>query len=181
MFQGGDSILFISPDPYHTPGQANGLAFSCEQQPLQPSLRNIFTEVCRDFGKSTIETRQLLNGDLSPWAQQGVLLLNWTLTVQARQAKSHANLGWQHITQAIIRRLSEQKKGLVFLLWGRDAHVATDFIESPKMHLVLKSSHPSPYSYATESGRIPSFLGCGHFKQCNRYLLEQGLKEIHWY
>jgi len=174
-------VVHCLADPYHTLGQANGLAFSCEELPLQPSLRNVQAEISRDFNSPILDP-QLLQGDLSPWAKQGVLLLNWTLTVKANRAGSHKNLGWHLVTTSIIRRLSALKPHLVFLLWGRHAHEAVKYIQNPKTHLILKSSHPSPLSYDTASNQIPAFRGCGHFKRCNEYLRNVAhVRPIQWH
>jgi uracil-DNA glycosylase len=168
------------PDPYHTPGQANGMAFSCETTPLQPSLRNIFAEISRDFG-TEIQDPRLKQGDLSPWATQGVLLLNASLTVRAHNAASHKNIGWQHLTQTVVKRLSTFKQPLVFLMWGRHAHDAVRHIVNPRKHLILKASHPSPYSYQTHSASAPAFEGCGHFRLCNQFLEKHNLPRVKWF
>jgi uracil-DNA glycosylase len=172
-------VVILGQDPYHTPGQANGLCFSCETQPLQPSLRNIFEQVQKDTGKGMSAT--LLTGNLEPWAKQGVLLLNTTLTVKMNKANSHKDLGWNEVTKGIVSELSRKKKGLVFLLWGKHAHdVGNDAIVNPGNHLVLKSSHPSPYSYTTSSSRVPSFSGCQHFSLCNQYLEKHSKGPVNW-
>jgi uracil-DNA glycosylase len=173
-------VVILGQDPYHTPGQANGLAFSCETTPLQPSLRNIFTEIQRDQG-APVASDSILKGDLTPWASQGVLLLNSVLSVKSGQAQSHRNLGWPTLTSAIIRCLSKNKENLVFLLWGKPAREAAQAnIEKPAKHLKLVSSHPSPLSYDTGTNAAPAFKECHHFQKCNEYLASKKLAPIQW-
>jgi uracil-DNA glycosylase len=173
-------VVILGQDPYHTPGQANGLAFSCETTPLQPSLRNIFTEIQRDQG-APIVSESVLKGDLKVWASQGVLLLNSVLSVKSGQAQSHRNLGWTTLTSAIIRCLSKSKQNLVFLLWGKPAREAAQAnIQQPGKHLKLVASHPSPLSYETATNAAPAFKECHHFQKCNEYLTTHGLKPIQW-
>lgn len=162
-------VVILGQDPYHGHGQANGLCFSVNRGiPLPPSLQNIFQEIYNELGIHLAN-----HGDLSSWAEQGVLLLNTTLTVRANQARSHAEKGWERFTDCIIKTLNEHKKGLVFVLWGRDAKSKQALIDRTK-HLILSSSHPSPYSAAY------GFFGCGHFIKINQYLQEQGLPPINW-
>ncbi|OJW70312.1 MAG: uracil-DNA glycosylase [Candidatus Amoebophilus sp. 36-38] len=162
-------VVILGQDPYHGPKQANGLCFSVSKEvSIPPSLVNIFKEINQDLGISIPS-----NGDLSRWAQQGVLLLNATLTVRARQAGSHQHKGWETFTDAIISVLSDNKQHLVFLLWGNYAQKKEILIDTSK-HLVLKSAHPSPYS--ADRG----FFGNHHFSKTNAYLSEHGLMPINW-
>lgn len=162
-------VVILGQDPYHGEGQANGLCFSVhENVALPPSLINIFKELADDTG---CPVRQ--NGDLSDWAQQGVLLLNSTLTVRAHCAGSHQNRGWEQLTDAAILRLASQRDGLVFMLWGSYAIRKGAFIDRNR-HLVLTAPHPSPLS------AYRGFFGCKHFSQANNYLLAQGKTPIKW-
>jgi len=162
-------VVIIGQDPYHGPGQANGLCFSVRDgQTFPPSLRNIFKEVQSDLGKPIPKS-----GDLERWARQGVLLLNATLTVRASTPGSHQNKGWETFTDAVIRAISNEKQHVVFLLWGAYAQKKGEIINSAK-HLVLKSAHPSPFS--ADRG----FFGCKHFSKANNYLKSKGLVEIDW-
>lgn len=167
-------VIILGQDPYHTPGQANGLAFSCETEGrVQPSLRNIFAEVVRSVG-SELTTRRVQRGDLHPWAEQGVLLLNAVLTVAAGQARSHQGKGWEQFTSHVVYRLLSQKKHLVFMRWGKDAAALRLPPQAATQHLILTASHPSPLSCHV------SFEGCHHFAQCNAYLAEHGQSVIQW-
>lgn len=162
-------VVIIGQDPYHNPNQANGLAFAVNkgfQQP--PSLQNIFKEIQQDIGTPIPD-----HGDLTGWAQQGVLLLNTVLTVRAHQARSHCGIGWESFTSKTIERLSQQKEGLVFLLWGKDAQAKAELINEEK-HFILEASHPSPYS----ANR--GFFGCRHFSQTNEILKSIGKDPINW-
>ncbi len=162
-------VVIIGQDPYHGVGQANGLCFAVnENMPLPPSLINIFKEIESDLG-----VKPNLNGDLSRWARQGVLLLNATLTVRANRAGSHQGKGWEEFTDAIIRKLSDKREGLVFILWGIYAKKKGIVINRTK-HLVLESAHPSPFS------AYNGFFGCRHFTKTNEYLKEKGIGEIDW-
>jgi uracil-DNA glycosylase len=162
-------VVIIGQDPYHGPGQANGLCFSVrEGLRLPPSLLNIFKEIKQDLGKE-IPT----SGDLGRWADQGVLLLNATLTVQAGTPGSHQNKGWESFTDAVIKKISDEKQHVVFLLWGAYAQKKGEIIDRNK-HFVLMSAHPSPFS--ADRG----FFGCKHFSKANQYLKSKGLKEIEW-
>lgn len=162
-------VVILGQDPYHGAGQANGLAFAVRTgTPLPPSLKNIFKEIESDMGIMPFP-----DGDLSRWAEQGVLLLNATLTVRAGSPGSHQNVGWEEFTDKAIRELSEQRVGLVFMLWGNYAREKGKIIDRTK-HLVLEAPHPSPFSAHT------GFLGCKHFSQANTYLKKKGLKEIDW-
>ena len=162
-------VVILGQDPYHGPGQAHGLCFSVPdgiQQP--PSLQNIFKEISQDLGIPMPAT-----GNLEKWARQGVLLLNATLTVRARQAGSHQNRGWEQFTDSAIRKLSEEREHLVFLLWGNYAIAKRELIDESK-HLILTSPHPSPFS----ANR--GFFGNRHFSKTNNYLREHGIEEIDW-
>ena len=162
-------VVIIGQDPYHGDGQAHGLCFSVNDGvAFPPSLLNIFKEIERDLGKSMPTT-----GNLIRWAQQGVLLLNATMTVQAHMAGSHQGKGWETFTDAVIHKLAAEKEHLVFMLWGSYAQRKGDFIDS-KRHLVLKSVHPSPLS------AYRGFIGNNHFSLANKYLKENGLNEIDW-
>lgn len=163
-------VVIIGQDPYHEPGQAQGLSFSVpEGVPFPPSLQNIFKEIQFDLGKPIPPT-----GDLTRWAEQGVLLLNATLTVRAHQAASHQRHGWEQFTDAAIRALNAERENLVFILWGGYARSKAQLIDRSR-HLVLESVHPSPLS-ANRGG----WFGNHHFSQCNAYLREHGEQEIDW-
>lgn len=167
---GNTKVVILGQDPYHGPGQAHGLSFSVPegiQQP--PSLQNIFKEIENDLG-----TPVPASGNLERWSDQGVLLLNATLTVRAHQAGSHQNKGWEIFTDAVIRELANRKEHLVFLLWGSYAQKKGAFIDMAK-HLVLKSVHPSPLS-ANRGG----WFGNHQFSRANAYLKEHGMTEIQW-
>ena len=162
-------VVIIGQDPYHGPGQAHGLCFSVnEGVPNPPSLQNIFKEIQSDLG-----TPIPPNGDLTRWANQGVLLLNATLTVQAHQAGSHQRRGWETFTDAAIRILAEEREHIVFILWGAYAQKKGAFIDRDK-HLVLTSAHPSPLS------AYNGFFGNKHFSRANEYLKMHGKTGIDW-
>ncbi|HMR58040.1 MAG TPA: uracil-DNA glycosylase [Cyclobacteriaceae bacterium] len=162
-------VVIIGQDPYHGPGQANGLCFSVREGVTLPrSLKNIFKEIQNDLGKPIPKS-----GDLERWAQQGVLLLNATLTVRASDAGSHQNKGWEQFTDAVIKAISNNKSNVVFLLWGAYAQKKGDIIDRNK-HLVLMSAHPSPFS--ADRG----FFGNKHFSKTNEYLKSKGHEEIDW-
>lgn len=162
-------VVIIGQDPYHGPGQAHGLCFSVNDgiQP-PPSLVNIFKEINSDLGKPIPQS-----GNLTRWAEQGVLLLNATLTVRAHQAGSHQRRGWEEFTDAVIRKLAEEKSNLVFILWGSYAQKKGAFIDRDK-HLVLTSVHPSPLS------AYNGFFGNHHFSLANDYLVKNGKTAIDW-
>ena len=163
-------VVIIGQDPYHGPNQAHGLSFSVQKGiPAPPSLVNIFKEIQSDLGITNSKTM----GDLTYWAQQGVLLLNATLTVRANQPNSHSGVGWQRFTDKVIQILNEQYQHLVFILWGNFAKEKGMHIDS-KRHLVLKAAHPSPFS--ADKG----FFGCKHFSKTNEYLVQQGKTPIDW-
>ncbi|XDD54961.1 uracil-DNA glycosylase [Leptospira sp. WS4.C2] len=162
-------VVILGQDPYHGPGQAHGLCFSVNDGvPFPPSLQNIFKEIADDLKKPIPKT-----GNLTYLANQGVLLLNATLTVQKDKAGSHQNKGWEEFTDAAIRILAEKKSNLVFLLWGSFAGKKESLIP-PNKHLVLKSAHPSPLS------AYRGFLGNKHFSKTNEYLISQGKEPVDW-
>jgi len=162
-------VVIIGQDPYHEPGQAHGLCFSVNDGvPFPPSLQNIFKEIASDLG-----TPAPTSGNLTRWTEQGVLLMNATLTVRAHQAGSHQNKGWETFTDAAIRHLAEEREHLVFILWGSYAQKKGAMIDRNK-HLVLSSAHPSPLS------AYRGFFGNGHFSKTNKYLLEHGIEPINW-
>ncbi|MES3019241.1 MAG: uracil-DNA glycosylase [Bacteroidota bacterium] len=163
-------VIILGQDPYHGVNQAHGLSFSVQKGvKFPPSLHNIFKELMLEFKNF----RYPSNGDLSPWAKQGVLLLNSTLTVEAHKAGSHQKRGWEIFTDKVIQTLSDNKSGLVFLLWGKYAQAKAELIDKTRHH-VLMSAHPSPFS--AHSG----FFGNGHFQTTNNLLEEAGKKGIDW-
>lgn len=162
-------VVIIGQDPYHGVGQANGLCFSVRDGiKMPPSLINIFKELHNDIGKPIPQS-----GDLEHWANQGVLLLNATLTVRSSSPGSHQNKGWESFTDAAIRKISDEKENVVYLLWGAYAQKKGEFINRQK-NLVLMSAHPSPFS--ADRG----FFGCKHFSKANEYLKSKGIGEISW-
>ena len=162
-------VVIIGQDPYHGPGQANGLAFSVNPGiDIPPSLRNIFKEINADIGAPIPAS-----GDLTRWAQQGVLLLNATLTVREHQPRSHANLGWSEFTDAAVRAINEKGDNVVFMLWGADAIRKGSMIDRSR-HLVLTAPPPSPLSASR------GFFGCRHFSQANAWLEAHGKSGIIW-
>lgn len=162
--------VILGQDPYHGQGQAHGLAFSVQKGvTVPPSLRSIYKELKNDIEGFTIPN----HGELTKWADEGVLLLNATLTVRKGEPASHHNKGWEKFTDQAIIELSEKKKGIIFLLWGKNAQAKMPLIDANK-HFILKAAHPSPYS--AEHG----FFGCRHFSKTNQLLKEQGLEPIDW-
>jgi len=162
-------VVILGQDPYHGKGQAHGLCFSVPDGiPAPPSLKNIIKELQSDIGIPQPKT-----GNLVSWARQGVLLLNATLTVRVGQAGSHQKRGWETFTDSIIKRLSKQREGIVFLLWGRFAQAKEALVDTTRHH-VLKAPHPSPFSANY------GFFGCRHFSKANGILREQGYPEIDW-
>lgn len=162
-------VVILGQDPYHGPGQAHGLCFSVPRGvPAPPSLVNIFKEIEHDLGYPVPRT-----GCLEHWAKQGVLLLNATLTVRANQPGSHQRKGWENFTNTVISKLSSNRVGLVFLLWGKFAQEKEALIDTNK-HYILKAAHPSPYS------AYNGFFGCRHFSKTNEILRKHGLDEIDW-
>ena len=162
-------VVIIGQDPYHDFNQAHGLCFSVQDGVrVPPSLENIYKELNRDLGKP-IPT----SGNLTHWAEQGVLLLNATLTVEAHRAGSHQGKGWEELTDAAIQALNNQRENVVFMLWGSYAQRKGQFIDR-RRHLVLTAVHPSPLS------AYRGFIGCGHFSQANAYLQQHGQTPINW-
>lgn len=161
--------VLLGQDPYHGPGQAHGLCFSVQPGvDPPPSLRNIFQELESDLGIAPPD-----GGTLTPWAQQGVLLLNTVLTVRRGQPNSHKNLGWTTFTDAIISLLNQRSQPIVFLLWGGNARSKKSLITAPQ-HLILETTHPSPLS------AYGGFFGCRHFSKCNAFLEQNGIAPIDW-
>ena len=162
-------VVIIGQDPYHNPGQAEGLSFSVPHGiPCPPSLKNIYTEIGTDLGLD-LSSR---DGSLEGWARQGVFLLNAALTVRANQPMSHSRIGWAEFTDAVIRTLSERRSGLIFLLWGNFARSKKDLIDISR-HYVFEAAHPSPLARG-------AFFGCRHFSKTNEILIRQGLQPIDW-
>lgn len=163
-------VVIIGQDPYHAIGQANGLSFGVAPKvAIPPSLRNIYKELASDIKGFEIPN----HGDLTAWAERGVLLLNACLTVSHGQSNSHRSIGWKHFTHAIVKEINDKLDGVVFILWGRNAQEFSSFIDEKK-HLVLKSAHPSPM--AASKG----FFGCKHFSMTNDYLISKKKAPIQW-
>ncbi len=162
-------VVILGQDPYHGPGQAMGLSFSVPDGiPPPPSLVNIYKELKNDIGMPIPKT-----GNLTKWAEHGVLLLNAVLTVRANEPASLSKIGWMDFTDAVIKKISEEKKGVVFLLWGRFAQEKQVLIDEMKHH-VLKAAHPSPFS--ADKG----FFGCKHFSRANEWLMKKGIEPVDW-
>jgi uracil-DNA glycosylase len=162
-------VVILGQDPYHGPGQAHGLCFSVQHGVRPPpSLVNMYKEIEQDLGHPRPS-----HGNLTEWAEQGVLLLNTTLTVREKEPKSHAGHGWESFTDSVIEVLNKEKEHIVFLLWGAHAQSKETLIDSDK-HCILKTTHPSPFS------AYRGFLGSNHFSLCNNYLVEQGQQPIDW-
>ena len=163
------SVVILGQDPYHGPGQAHGLSFSVPSGVYPPpSLQNIFQELVNDVGVPMPQT-----GNLSPWAERGVLLLNTALTVRARQANSHRGKGWESLTDEVIRVVSQERENVVFILWGKNAREKKGFVDLSK-HLVIESTHPSPYS--AKHG----FFGSRPFSRANQFLRSRRSAMINW-
>ena len=161
--------VILGQDPYHEPGQAHGLAFSVPDGiDVPPSLKNIFEEIRSEYDCGTPKS-----GNLEEWAKQGVLLLNTVLTVRAHEANSHAGHGWEIFTDTVLDLLGRQERPVVFMLWGNPAQKKERLIRGSR-HLILKTSHPSPLSV------YRGFRGCGHFKACNDFLVNNGIEPIDW-
>lgn len=161
-------VVILGQDPYHGQGQAHGLSFSVpDTVPPPPSLKNIYKEI-----ESDLQIKLQKNGNLEAWARQGVFLLNAVLTVRASEPTSHGNIGWNLFTDAVIKTISEQKEGVVFMLWGNYARSKRDLIDSSR-HCILEAAHPSPLARG-------AFFGCRHFSQCNAYLQVHGKTPIDW-
>ena len=162
-------VVLLGQDPYHNEGQAMGLSFSVPKgMERPPSLVNMYKEL-----KDELDIPISASGDLTCWAKQGVLLLNAVLTVRAHQANSHKGKGWEFFTDSIIKKISDKKEKVVFLLWGANARSKKPLIDGKK-HLILECAHPSPLS------AYNGFFGCGHFKRTNEYLIENGKQPIDW-
>jgi uracil-DNA glycosylase len=162
-------IVLLGQDPYHGPGQAHGLSFSVPDGiPKPPSLINIFKELHSDIGMAIPQS-----GNLTHWAQQGVLLLNASLSVRANEPMSHAKIGWAAFTHAVIEKISVQRSNVVFLLWGKFAQEKQMMID-PDKHLILQAAHPSPFS--ADRG----FFGCRHFSKSNEYLVKNSIQPVDW-
>lgn len=162
-------VVILGQDPYHGPGQAHGLCFSVQDGVKPPpSLVNIYKELNKDLGIPIPNT-----GNLTPWAENGVLLLNAFLTVRANEPASHSKIGWENFTDAVIRKISQQKENVVFMLWGKFAQDKQVLIDETK-HLVLKAAHPSPFS--ADKG----FFGCRHFSKANEYLVRNNREPVNW-
>ena len=161
-------VVILGQDPYHGPGQAHGLSFSVPSGvPAPPSLKNIFKEIETDLG-----VRMSGHPNLESWARQGVLLLNAVLTVRAAEAASHSRIGWQEFTDAVIKYISDNCEGVVFMLWGNFARGKSELIDHSR-HCVLEAAHPSPLARG-------AFFGCRHFSQANNYLLSTSRTPINW-
>ncbi|MDO6430085.1 uracil-DNA glycosylase [Flavitalea sp. BT771] len=162
-------VVILGQDPYHGPGQAHGLSFSVQKGiPPPPSLVNIFKELRNDLGIPIPN-----HGNLTHWAEQGVMLLNASLTVRANEPMSHAGIGWAEFTNAVIQKISDMKDHCVFMLWGKFAQEKQSLVDETK-HLVLKAAHPSPFS--ADKG----FFGCKHFSKANAWLEDKGITPIDW-
>lgn len=162
-------VVILGQDPYHNPKQAMGLSFSVpDGVPSPPSLVNIYKELKTDIGMQIPTT-----GNLTKWAEQGILLLNAVLTVRANEPASHSKIGWMNFTDAVIKKISDEKEGIVFLLWGKFAQEKQVLIDATK-HFVLKAAHPSPLS------AFNGFFGCRHFSKTNELLIQQGIEPIDW-
>lgn len=162
-------VVILGQDPYHEEGQAHGLAFSTpDGRPIPRSLKNIFKEINVEYEFPIPES-----GCLEPWAKQGVFLLNTVLTVEAGNANSHSKCGWQTFTDNVIKILNERSQPIVFMLWGKQAEKKRELITNPK-HLVLITSHPSPFSARR------GFFGCNHFRLANEFLRDNNIEEIDW-
>ena len=163
-------VVILGQDPYHGENQANGLSFSVNKGiSIPPSLKNIYKELSNNFQDFNFH-----DGDLSPWASQGVLLINSILTVRKGKPGSHQDIGWQDFTDEVIKIISKRKKNIVFLLWGSFAKSKVVLIRNKKEHLILSSSHPSPFS------AHKGFFGNNHFKKANEYLRNKSIVEINW-
>ena len=162
-------VVILGQDPYHGEGEAHGYAFSCLKTPIPPSLKNIYKELYSDLG---IE-KDMLNGDLTPWANQGVMLLNAGLTVEKDKPNSHKDLGWNYFTDSVISKLNKREDPIVFIFWGNFAREKAKLITNPQ-HLVIESPHPSPFSARN------GFFGSKPFSKTNDFLKKNNKKEINW-
>lgn len=169
-------VIVLGQDPYHGEGQADGLSFSVTKgMVIPPSLKNIFKELESDYVDFTSPN----HGNLESWAHQGVLLLNSALTVEKNSPSSHANIGWEYITDRIIRALNDNKENLVFMLWGLEANKKIDLIDTSK-HMILSATHPSPFSATKSTKDLTRFVGCKHFSKANDYLKKNNIETINW-
>ena len=162
-------VVILGQDPYHGEGEAHGYAFSCLKKPIPPSLKNIYKELYSDLGVE----KDMTNGDLTPWANQCVMLLNAGLTVEKDKPNSHKDLGWNKFTDAVISKLNEREDPIVFILWGNFAREKAKLITNPQ-HLVIESAHPSPFSARN------GFFGSKPFSKTNEFLKKNNKKEINW-
>ena len=162
-------VVILGQDPYHGEGEAHGFAFSCLKKPIPPSLKNIYKELYDDLGIQ----KDMTNGNLMPWVKQGVMLLNTGLTVEKDKPNSHKNIGWHTFTDAVIEKLNERDKPLVFILWGNNAKEKKKLITNPK-HLVIESAHPSPFS--ANNG----FFKSKPFSKTNNFLEKNNITKINW-
>ena len=162
-------VVILGQDPYHGDGEAHGFAFSCLKTPIPPSLKNIYKELKSDLN---IE-KNMLDGNLLPWVKQGVMLLNTGLTVEKDKPNSHKDLGWHTFTDAVIKKLNERERPLVFILWGNNAREKKKYITNPQ-HLIIESAHPSPFS--ANNG----FFGSKPFSKTNNFLLKNNINPIKW-
>ena len=161
-------VVILGQDPYHGPNQAHGLSFSVpDGVPAPPSLKNIYKEI-----ESDLQIKMERNGNLESWARQGVFLLNAVLTVRASEPASHSKIGWTQFTDAVIKKLSDESEGIVFMLWGNFARSKKELIDSTK-HCILEAAHPSPLARG-------AFFGCKHFSKCNQILKTMGKTPINW-
>ena len=162
-------VVILGQDPYHGPGQAHGLCFSVQMEtPPPPSLNNIYKELHNDIGIKIPN-----HGNLTHWAEQGVFLLNASLTVRAGEPMSHSKIGWAEFTDTVIKKISDEREHVVFLLWGKFAQEKKALIDESK-HLILKAAHPSPLS------AYSGFFGCRHFSKANAYLISKGIDPVDW-
>ena len=162
-------VVILGQDPYHGEGEAHGFAFSCLKKPIPPSLKNIYKELYDDLGIA----KDVTDGNLMPWVRQGVMLLNTGLTVEKDKPNSHKNIGWHAFTDAVIEKLNEREKPLVFILWGNNAREKKKLITNP-IHLVIESAHPSPFS--ANNG----FFGSKPFSKTNNFLEKNNITKINW-
>ena len=162
-------VVILGQDPYHGEGEAHGFAFSCLKKPIPPSLKNIYKELYDDLGIQ----KDMSDGNLMPWVRQGVMLLNTGLTVEKDKPNSHKDIGWHTFTDAVIQKLNERDKPLVFILWGNNAKEKKKLITNPK-HLVIESAHPSPFSANY------GFFGSKPFSKTNNFLEKNNITKINW-
>ena len=162
-------VVILGQDPYHGEGEAHGYAFSCLKTPIPPSLKNIYKELYSDLNIQ----KDMLDGNLLPWVKQGVMLLNTGLTVEKDKPNSHKDIGWHTFTDAVIEKLNEREKPVVFILWGNNAREKKNLITNPQ-HLIIESAHPSPFS------ANHGFFGSRPFSKTNDFLVKNGMSKINW-